>query len=382
MPKKLSDDEQVKKWRLILGQDADEEQSVGLGEDELNMDGVLEALYQNERQGGLSDTSPSVNRWLGDIRRYFPTPVVQVMQRDALDRLGLQRMLLEPELLETLQPDVHLVGTLLSLNKILPEQTRATARMVVQQVVEQLEKKLRNPLLEALKGALHRSVRNRKPRLHEIDWHRTIQANLKHYQPELKAIIPEQLRGYGRKGHALKHVILLVDQSSSMASSVVYSSIFAAVMASLKALRTHYVAFSTSIADLTEELDDPVDLLFATQLGGGTNIGKALAYAKQLVQQPRDTILVTISDLYEGYDTSYALEQLDALQNSGVQIISLLALNDEGAPDYNRDLAADLAKRTVPSFACTPDLFPDLMAAAIKREDIQSWMSKNAVVQK
>jgi len=376
------DDEHLKKWRLILGQDADEAQSVPLGDDEMRMDGVLEALYQNERQGGLSDTSPSVNRWLGDIRRYFPTPVVQVMQRDALDRLGLQRMLLEPELLETLQPDVHLVGSLLSLNKILPQQTRETARLVVRQVVEQLEKKLKNPLLEALKGALHRSVRNRKPRFREIDWHRTIRANLKHYQPELKAIIPEELRGYGRKGHSLRHVILLVDQSSSMASSVVYSSIFAAVMASLRSLKTNYVAFSTSIADLTEELDDPVDLLFATQLGGGTNIGKALAYARQLVQQPNDTILVTISDLYEGSDVSRTLQQFEAFQRSGVQLISLLALNDEGAPDYNRDLAANLAQRGLPSFACTPDLFPDLMAAAIKREDIQAWMGKNDIVEK
>lgn len=375
-------DERLKKWRLILGQDADSKGETTLASELQAMDGVLEALYASDRTGGLSDSSPQVNRWLGDIRTYFPTSVVQIMQRDALERLGLKRMLLEPELLESLQPDIHLVGTLLSLNNILPQQTRETARTVVRKVVEELEEKLRNPLLEALKGALHRSVRNRNPKLPEIDWHRTIRANLKHYQSELKTIIPEQLIGYGRKGHSLKHVILLIDQSSSMASSVVYSSVFGAVMASLRSLKTHYVVFSTSVVDLTEELNDPVDLLFGTQLGGGTDIAKALGYVQQLVQQPADTILVTITDLYEGYNESLALERYAALKTSGVQVISLLSLNDQGAPDYNRDFAAQLATLDIPSFACTPDLFADLMAAAIKREDIQAWMGRHGVVNK
>ena len=198
------------------------------------MDQVLDALYDSERKGGLGSSSPNVNRWLGDIRKYFPASVVQVMQRDAYEKLGLQQMLLEPELLESVEADINLVATILSLNKIMPSKTKDTARKVVKKVVDELRKKLQNPMREAIQGSLNRAVRNRRPKLNEIDWHRTIRANLRHYQHDLKAIIPEQIIGYGRKGQALKHVILLVDQSGSMATSVVYSGIFGAIMVQVR----------------------------------------------------------------------------------------------------------------------------------------------------
>ena len=181
----------LERWRLILGQKADPEEETALSEAVKGMDAVLEALYDTERQGGLGRSSPNINRWLGDIRRYFPSQVVQVMQRDALERLGLTQLLLEPELLAGVEPDVNLVGALLSLNKVMPDKTRETARLVVRKVVEDLEKKLRNPLREALQSALHRSVRNRRPRSNEIDWPHTIRKNLKHYQPDYKTIIPD-----------------------------------------------------------------------------------------------------------------------------------------------------------------------------------------------
>jgi Mg-chelatase subunit ChlD len=371
--------ERLKKWRLILGKQADKDESVSLSEQMQGMDTVLEDLYdaQGNKKGGLGSSTPKINRWLGDIRKYFPTSVVQMMQKDAFERLDLEEMLLEPELLDSIEPDVHLVGTLLSLNKVMPTKTKETARAVIQKVVTELEKKIRNPMQTAIKGALSRSVRNRRPKYNEIDWNRTIRANLKHYQQDYKTIIPQNLIGYGRKGQALREVILLVDQSGSMASSVVYSSVFGAVMASLKSIKTQMIVFDTAVVDLTQYLTDPVELLFGTQLGGGTDINKALGYVQQQIRTPNDTILVLISDLYEGGNEREMLKKCINLKSSGVQFIVLLALSDDGRPMYDRSVAAKLAAMDIPSFACTPDKFPDLMAAAIQKEDMNSWVGKH-----
>lgn len=369
----------LERWRLILGKKADAEQEVSLSAEGAGMDAVLEALYDAQRQGSLGSSSPNINRWLGDIRRYFPSAVVQVMQRDALERLGLTQLLLEPELLSSVEPDVHLVGALLSLNKAMPEKTRETARIVVKKVVEDLEKKLRNPLREAVQSALNRSVRNRRPRANEIDWRRTIYQNLKHYQPDLHTIIPERLVGFGRKGQALRHVILLLDQSGSMAGSVVYAGILGSVLASIRSVRTNVVAFDTAVTDLTEHQHDPVELLFGTQLGGGTDIDKALGYAQTLVRIPQDTILVLISDLFEGGNRAEMFRKAAELRQSGVLVVALLALSDEGAPAYDHDNAAVFAALDIPAFACTPGLFPALMAAAIQKRDLKTWAGENAL---
>jgi Mg-chelatase subunit ChlD len=372
----LMEDIRLQKWRLILGKQADPEGEVGLEADAAGMDNVLEALYNTERKGGLGATSPNVNRWLGDIRQYFPTTVVQVMQKDAVERLQLQRLLLEPELLQMVEPDVSLVATMLSLNKVMPQKTKETARMVIKKVVEELERKMRNPLRQAIEGALNRSVRNRRPKLKEVDWNRTIRLNLKHYQPDYQTIIPEAIIGHGRKGQSLKHVILLVDQSGSMAASVVYAGVMGAIMASLKSIRTHFIAFDTAVVDLTSDLKDPVDLLFGTQLGGGTDINKAMGYAQGLIQVPSDTILVLISDLYEGGNQEELVKKAAAIKASGVNLIVLLALDDKGAPSFDKSMAAILASLDIPSFACTPDRFPELMEAAITKKDLMHWATQ------
>ncbi|MEM9821225.1 MAG: VWA domain-containing protein [Bacteroidota bacterium] len=366
-------EEKLRKWRLILGKQSNPAEDVDLTEEWQGVDDALDALYDSEREGGLGNSSPNVNRWLGDIRRYFPAEVVQMMQKDALEKLGLYQMLTEPELLEKVEPDVNLVATLLSLNKVMPQKTRESARKVVRGVVDELEKRLQQPMLQAIKGSIHRATRNRRPRHKEIDWNKTILRNLKHYQKEHNSIIPEQLMGYGRKGQSLKTVILLVDQSGSMATSIVYAGILGAVMASMRSLQTHMVVFDTSVIDLTEQLADPVDLLFATQLGGGTDINKALRYAEDLIEKPRDTILLLISDLYEGGNQDALLRRVQSIKNGGTQMICLLALSDKGTPSFDRKLAAQLTTLQVPTFACTPDRFPDLMAAAIKKEALTSF---------
>ena len=381
----------LRRWRLMLGGDADGTGCTLSGEIDLGMDRTLAALYsdfgeqgaaQKKGKGGLGGSAPSVARWLGDIRTYFPTSVVQVMQKDALERLDLRQMLLQPELLESVEPDIHLLSTIISLNRVIPEKTRETARMVVRKAVEELEKKLAGPLCQAVLGSLNRAVRNRRPRHSDIDWNRTIRANLKHYQPTYKTIIPETRIGYGRKkgSSALRDIILCVDQSGSMATSVVYSSICAAVLASLSAVRTSLVVFDTSVVDLTPELHDPVEVLFGTQLGGGTDIEQALGYCQSLVRTPNDTILVLISELYEGGNHDKLLRRAASLAGSGLQFITLLALSDGGAPASDHFVAAQFAALGIPSFACTPDQFPDLMAAAIKRENINQWAAGLGIV--
>ena len=373
-------DDQLKRWRLILGADADKGSGDGDGDDavaldtsEAEMDAVLEALYDAGREGGLGQSAPNVNRWLGDIRRYFPKPVVRIMQQDAIERLGLKELLLEPELLEQLEPDVHLVATLLSLKSVIPEKTRSTASMVVRKLVDRLEEKLKNQLLQAVRGALNRAGRKRNPKLNEIDLKTTIRLNLKHYQPKLKTIIAEELIGFTRKSRQLKTIILLVDQSGSMASSVVYAGIFGSVLATMKSIKTHVVVFDTSIVDLTEKLDDPVDLLFGTQIGGGTDIAPALNYVQKLIERPEDTILVLVSDLYDGGVEEDTLATVKSIVHSGVNMITLLALDDEGTPAYDENMAQNFSQMDVPVFACTPDLFPDLMGAAIKRESLERF---------
>ncbi len=362
-----------KRWRLILGKQSDDASEVPLSAEEMGVDKVMEALYDSNRKGSLGSSSPNINRWLGDIRKYFPQSMVQLMQRDALDRLGLNQMLLEPELLASVEPDVHLVGTLLLLNKALPDKTRATAREVVRRVVQELEKKLVSPFLDAVKGALNHSEVNRRPKLNEINWHRTIQKNLKHYQAEQKVIIPENVIGYGSKTRSLSHVILMMDQSGSMASSVVYSSVFGAALASMKSVKTHLVAFDTAVVDLSEHLADPVELLFGTQLGGGTDIAKALGYVQQLLTQPSKTIIILISDLFEGGNRVDMIRRMQYLKESGATVIVLLALDDAGAPAFDRENAAVFAEMGIPSVACTPQLFPEILSAAIRKTDLMPF---------
>lgn len=366
-------DSTEERWRLILGRQSDPADETPLQGEAAGIDNTLEALYDSDRKGGLGGSSPNVNRWLGDIRRYFPTPVVQVMQRDALERLELDRMLLEPELLESVEPDVHLVGTLLSLSKILPDRSRETARQVVRRLADEIEKKIGRALLQAVRGSLQRAIPTRRPRPTDIDWHRTIRANLRHYQPEYRTVLPVDLRGYSRRRRQMPHLIILIDQSGSMASSVVYAGILSCILATVPSLRTSVVAFDTSVVDLSEHLQDPVDLLFATQLGGGTDIGRALTYATQLVERPRDTILILLSDLFDGGPRGEMIGQFEHLLRQGVRCLCLLALNDEGAPAFDRDIAASLAGLGLPSFACTPERFPDLLAATLAGRSIDEF---------
>lgn len=387
----------LNRWRLILGGEEADGTGVSLNGHEAQMDHALTALYEFERKkrfdypqtdsdkrGGLGGSQPNIARWLGDIRKYFPQSVVQVIQNDALKQPELQRkLLLEPDILEQTTPDVHLIATLMELGKLIPAKTRETARRVVRKVVDELLQRIQQKTIQAITGSLHRSASKRRPRLQEMNWDATIRKNLKHYQPALKTVIPEIKIGYGRKNRrSLKDVVLCIDQSGSMGASVVYSGIFGSVMASIPGIRTRLIAFDTEVADLSEDLKDPVDLLFGVQLGGGTDIARALKYCQDVITNPADTILILISDLYEGGNTRLMQQRMENLVQSGVQFISLLALNDDGTPSYDHGHARFLGQLGVPVFACTPDLFPDLMAAAISRADLLQWAGNQGIVTK
>lgn len=369
----------ARRWRLALG---GEDSALGAQDQRLSQ--ALGALYDHHEEGasgrstGLGRSAPRVARWLGDIREFFPSSVVQVIQKDAFERLGLREMLLEPEFLATVEADVHLVADLVAMRSAMPDKTKDCARKVIAKVVAELMARLQQRTSEALRGAVDKSRRTSRPRFRDIDWPRTIRANLQHYQPEFSSVVPERLVGYMRRSRRLvdlDEVILCVDQSGSMAPSVVYASIFAAVMASLPVVKTKMVCFDTAVVDFTEELADPVDVLFGVQLGGGTDINRAVAYCEERIDQPSKSHMVLITDLYEGGNESELLARVRRLITSGVNLIVLLALSDSGRPCYDSGLASQVASLGAPVFACTPDQFPDMMACALKRQSLEHWAS-------
>jgi Mg-chelatase subunit ChlD len=380
------DGERDRRWTLALGVD---DESASLSETDQRMSAALSALYGAEEEGkgkkgkgGLGSSAPRVAQWLGDIREFFPAPVVQIVQKDAFERKGLRQMLLEPEFLATVEADVNLVADLVSLRSIMPDKTKETARIVITKVVDEMMARLERKTADAIRGALDKSRRTNRPRFADIDWPRTIRANLQHYQADHKTIVPERLIGFMRQQRRiadLDDVLLCVDQSGSMASSVVYASIFAAVMASLPVVSTKLVCFDTAILDLTEELADPVEILFGVQLGGGTDINRAIAYCADRIERPSKTHLILISDMYEGGDAEDLIARVAQLVTIGVNVIVLLALTDTGRPSYDPTLSARVASLGIPVFACTPDQFPDLMATALRREDVHNWAGMNDI---
>ncbi|MDR2565809.1 MAG: VWA domain-containing protein [Bifidobacteriaceae bacterium] len=386
-------DHAERRWSLVLGL------GDGLTGEDARLCAALNAVYggpggasgggpggsggPRSKRGGLGRSSPkALAAWLDDLRGFFPRGVVQVVQRDALQRLGLTQLLMEPEVLESVEHDVNLVADLIALGQVMPEKTKAAARVVIGEVVAELMARLELRMAEAVRGAVDRSRRTSRPRPADIHWPRTITANLRHYQPEYRTVIPERLVGFMRHQRRLvdlDQVVMCVDQSGSMASSVIYASIFSAVMASLPAVSTKLVCFDTSVVDLTDQLADPVDVLFGVQLGGGTDINQAVAYCADLMDRPSRSHLILLTDLYEGGDEEQLLRRLASLTRLGVNVIVLLALTDQGDPGYSAETAELVAALGIPVFGCTPDQFPDLMATALRREDIAAWAAKQDI---
>jgi len=387
--------QQLTRWRLLLGNDAnevlgqfsaaggcesDQGAGVALSADEQAMDAALSAIYsrgngsgdESVRGADLGASAPTLNRWLGDIRSYFEEDVVAVIQKDAIERCGLDQLLFEPETLESVQPNLALIGTLLTLADRIPERTKETAREVIRKVVEELKKKLESDLRQAVTGALNRRAHSPIPRADSIDWKATIAGNLKNWQPSIGAIVPERVWFFSRSKQVNAwRVIVALDQSGSMADSVVYGAVTGSIFASLPALDTQVVAFDTEVVDLTEQCgDDPVDMLMGVQLGGGTDINKAVGYCQELISDPQRTLFILITDLIEGGVEAQLVKRMHDMQESGVRSLCLLALSDSGEPYYDKRVATKLETIGVPCFGCTPAQLPELVHGALTGADL------------
>ncbi|MHC6201963.1 VWA domain-containing protein [Breznakiellaceae bacterium SP9] len=379
---------QIKRWRLILGKDTEKCLSTmqgGAGVLDANeriMDEALAAIYDNtpgeagasKRSAGLGPSYPTIAKWLTDIRRLFPQEMVSVIQQDAMERKGLKQLLLEPEALAELKPDISIVSTLMALKDQIPNKSKEQARALVKALVDEIIRLIEHDLKRAVVGALNRKQHTPIPSLPNTDWKTTIRRNLKNYDPGTKRIIPEKFYFFEKRRPSKEwNIILDMDQSGSMADSIIYASIMGSIFASMPALETRIVAFDTQVVDLTEKCgSDPVDILFGVQLGGGTDINKSVRYCAQFIANPKKTLFILISDLYEGGVEAGLIRQLGDLKESGVTVLVLLALCDDGTPSYDQKLAAKIASLGIPSFGCTPNKLPELIAAALKGDDLMA----------
>lgn len=377
------------RWRLILGTDSKALSGATMGERESLMDAALSAIYDETsgagntagKGAGLGNSAPKLAKWLTDVRTFFPQDVVSVIQSDAIERKGLTKLLFEPETLKNVKPDISMVGTLMALKGQIPEKSKESARQLVREVVDEIMKRLEQDLRRAVTGALNKKQHTPIPNFSATDWKRTINRNLKNYDRDSKRLIPEKFYFFERSQKQKSWTVILdIDQSGSMADSIIYSSVMGSIFASMPALDTHVVAFDTEVTDLTELCrNDPVDMLFGVQLGGGTDINKSVSYCQELITNPRKTMFILISDLYEGGVRKGLLRRLSDMHEEGVKVITLLALSDAGKPDYDVNLGKEISKLGIACFACTPDRLPDLVAAAIKGSDLTAFEQKDKV---
>ena len=397
------DPQNLARWRLILGKQVEEpmQQMSGragqaiLGGDQLELDEALEAIYSGDeidkaewesgdkRVGPHAPvkgrTFPKVARWLDQIRNFFPKDVVVLLQRDAIERKGLKQLLFEPEIMANVEPSLDLAATVLAMKNMVPEKAKAAARDLVQRVVEDVRKRLESQFVQAVRGALLRNRHSPFRSLPNLDWPRTIRRNLKNYNAELGTFIPENLSFFSRQQRQNQwNIIIAMDQSGSMATSLIYGGIMGAILASIGAVETHVVAFNhEDVVDLTEHCSDPVDLLFGIQLGGAEDYWKATSYCERFMHTPAKTLYVLLADLYDtSPNTKRFIRKMEFLLESGVKAIGLLAISDQGKPSYNEPLAETLAKMGMPCFGCTPERLPELIAGVLRGTDMNVVAAK------
>lgn len=389
----MNQEEHIQRWRLILGQESRERfekmGNAALSPEQDLMDQALAAIYNGTETGGFgrggygggsgggsAPSSPRISKWLGDVRSLFDKELVTVIQGDAMTRCGLKQLIFEPELLEHLEPDINLASTILLLKDQIPKRSKESVRLFIRKIVEEINRLLEQDIRRAVTAAINRRKHSPLPSAAALDYKTTISRNLKHYSQELHTIVPEHFYFFDRTSTTAANkwtVILDIDQSGSMGESVIYSSIVSCILASMSSLSTRIVAFSTDIVDLTEKSDDPVDLLFGFQLGGGTDIDKSVAYCQQYIENPSKTLFFLISDLEEGGNRAALLRRMEEMKESGVTVVCLLALAEGGKPYYDADMARKIAGLDIPCFACNPQMLPRLLECALRGQDLQEF---------
>ncbi|GAA2261936.1 VWA domain-containing protein [Glycomyces scopariae] len=370
----------LQRWRLILGPAA-ERSTGGLNAENAGRDAALDWLYGRDddlgkrdvRRGGARDTDDrrggdeasivTTVDWLDSIHKLFPKDTIERLERDAIERYQIHDVLTDPDVLARIEPNPALLKAVLQTKHLMNPAVLNAARRIVEEVVRQLVEKLSVQVRTVFTGS-----RNRKPSFHrrarDFDLKRTLKSNLKHYRPEDRQVAIERPHFHSRTSKRLEQwqLVLLVDQSGSMTSSVIHSAVTAACLYALPGLKTHLVAFDTSVVDMTSEVDDPVELLMKVQLGGGTDIAKAVDYAAGLIENPRRSIVALITDFYEGGSESRLVHTTKQLCEQGTQFLGLAALDEEANPSYDRNLAKRMADVGAHIGAMTPSHLVEFVA--------------------
>ena len=363
----------MERWRLVLGRYANGQLGMASGGTaQARMEAALDFLYGREyggrgvregagsqpnqlQPGGSGASAPMLVTWLSEVRELFPRETVEIVERHALDRYGLTELITDPELLERLEPDEGLLKTLLMLKGHLGEETLAVARRIIRQVVEELRRRLELEVRTALAGRLNQHRHSPLKVAANFDPHGTIRRNLKNYDPEGGRIVLADVLFFERNARRLPwDIIVCVDQSGSMAGSVIHSAVMAGILAGLPAFRIRLVVFDTSVVDLSAHADDPVDVLMRVQLGGGTDIGKAVRYCAQLVENPHRTVFILVTDFCEGGAPTDLVRAIRGLAEARVKLLGLAALDGAAEPFYDKAMAGRLADEGMEIAALTP----------------------------
>ncbi|QBF33427.1 VWA domain-containing protein [Thalassococcus sp. S3] len=369
----------VDRWRLLLGRYADRQFGACLGGMDTRRDRALDYLYGREyqqrgvrpaggpRSAGLDPTQMKALDWLSDTKGLFPQKVFETLQTDAIERYQLTDLLKDPKVWEEMPSTPGMLRALLTFRDRADPQVQAEVRRIAQKVIDEIMEKLKAKLARSMSGRRNRHMRSPMKSAANFDARGTIRANLKTWDDERKLLIADQLRFMSRqKRHLDWTVILCVDQSGSMTESLIFSALMAAVLGGLPGVQVKMVLFDTSVVDVTGELDDPLSLLLSVQLGGGTNIGKAVSYCEDLVEQPNRTVFALVSDFYEGAAPRALLAAVARLNEARVKMLGIAALDDRGVADFDRDMAGKLAQLGMNVGAMTPDAFADWLAGVMR----------------
>lgn len=364
----------LERWRLVLGEPASA--AGDLGAEGAARDAALDWLYGRDEEDDRRDVRRGTSGasvlttvdWLDDITRLFPKEVIERLQRDAVERYGITDIVTDAAVLETIEPNPALLRAVLQTKHLMNPEVLRLARRIVAAVVGDLMAKMATEVRSAFSGTRARR-RGRWRQARDFDVTRTLRANLGHYRPGERRLYIETPHFFSRTRQHVEQwqVILLVDQSGSMVDSVIHSAVTAACLGGLPGVRTHLVVFDTEVVDLTSEVDDPVELLMKVQLGGGTDIGRAVRYGADLVEQPRRAIVALISDFYEGGSTGTLIRAVRELVDQGTTVLGLAALDPQATPAYHRDIAQSLADVGAAVGAMTPGELAVFVAEQVGR---------------
>lgn len=376
----MTERDKLARWRLILGRDGEEGLGSGLDGLEARQDRALGYLYnreyrpgrnvrtRQERQGGMEDSQPSVPEWINEVHELFPQRTIERIERDALDRYQLNELVTNPDLLRRAQPSQSLLRAILHTKHLMNQQVLGIARELVRKVIEQLMLKLARPVRQVFLGARNRRERTQMRIAKNFDPRSTVRRNLSTYNPEEERLYIRNPIFFSRirRQSDRWQVIVLVDESGSMLDSVIHAAVTAAIFVGIQSLKTHLVLFDTNLFDVTEHAGDPVEAILKVQLGGGTDIGNAMHYASTLVENPRRTIVVLITDFYEGAPIERLYAVTKGLIESGVTVLGLAALDERADPTYDRGVAEQMVTLGCHCGAMTPGELAEWVAKKVR----------------